>query len=148
MNSHTPSSPDTIVMGRTPDGLHGLHYRPAQEYFVIRSSRPDTLCGTTFIAKTLISFLVGRGTQGDFQLEIRHLAAETTATFLVIHNQRGPLVAVCLTRHAADFGRSFGKKLADVPYFAVPYRVEKNAHKLPPLGWPKFSLTAAFLPRR
>ena len=52
------------------------------------------------------------------------------------------------TRHATDFGRSFGKKLADVPYFAVPYRVEKNAHKLPPLGWPKFSLTAAFLPRR
>jgi hypothetical protein len=148
MNSPIPSSPDAIVMGRTPDGLHVLHYRTAQENFVIRSSRPDELCGTTFVAKALITFLVGRGTQGDFRLEIRHLSAETKATFLVIHNQQGPLVAVCLTRGEADFGRRFGKKLADVPYFALLYRVEKNAHKMPPLGWPKFSLTSALLPRR
>jgi hypothetical protein len=57
------------------------------------------------------------------------------------------LVDLCFTAEKQVY-LSFRRHTPHHCFLPSPYRVERNAHKLPPLGWPKFSLTAAFLPRR
>ncbi|MCX6952579.1 MAG: hypothetical protein NTV51_10515 [Verrucomicrobia bacterium] len=131
MNFPIPSPTATDVWARSSDDRYQLLFDSALGRFVVRSGQPgDPWHGTEFLARTLISFLIGHGARTDFRLEIRLVGTEAQVPFAVIHHGNRPLAAVCLSRHEPDFGRHFGEKLGDVSYLVVPYRVERNLGKL------------------
>jgi hypothetical protein len=148
MNFPILSQIATDVWARSSDDSYHLLYDSARGRFVVRSNQPgDPLHGTEFLARTLITFLIGRGARTDFRLEIRRVGTEAQVPFAVIHRGNRPLVAVCLNPHEPNFGRGFGAKLGDVPHLVVPYRVEANPGKLSPHGLGLCALSAVLRAR-
>jgi hypothetical protein len=148
MNSPITSTIATDVWARSSDDRYQLLYDSAQGRFVVQSNQPgDPLHRIEFLARTFISFLIGRGARTEFRLEIRHVGADAKVPFAIIHNGKRPLAAVCLRNSERDFGRRFGSQLADVSHFVVPYRVEPNPWKLSEHVLGLFALTAALRAR-
>lgn len=131
MNSPTPPTTNTIVWARSTDDTYHLRYDTVSGRFMVQSNElNDPLHGTEFLARTLLSFLIGCGARTEFRLEIRRLGTETKVLFAVIHHGKRALAAICLSPNEPNFGRRFGSKLGDVSHLVLPYRVEPNPGKL------------------